>query len=135
MSISTMYRPADHELDNISSNWWVVSVKTAHKKENIIFDWIDFTALSDLVYLNILIPLKKQKQTKKKNALALLIHTFTSIESLAALRPLFNVRTKKNNNCISTVVFWSNALNMHIFLFSGSRSVRIDILFLNLRHL
>ena len=29
---------------------------------------------------------------------------------------------------------WRNELNMHIFLLSGSRSVRIDILFLNLRH-
>ena len=30
--------------------------------------------------------------------------------------------------------FWSKSLNMHIFVFSGSRSVRIDILFSNLRH-
>ena len=30
--------------------------------------------------------------------------------------------------------FWSKALNMHIFVFSRSRSIRIDILFLNSRH-
>ena len=30
--------------------------------------------------------------------------------------------------------FWSNAQNMHIFVFSASRSVRIDILFSDSRH-
>ena len=55
----------------------------------------------------------------------------------------FSLKTNRKKLKISTLLkfdryfnghYWPNALNMHIFLLSGSRSVRIDILFSNSRH-
>ena len=64
----------------------------------------------------------KMTEYKNKNAKALRVH---SVILLLPSRP------KKR---YLTVLFWSNALNMHIFVFSASRSIRIDILFSDSRH-
>ena len=46
----------------------------------------------------------------------------------------YHIQLCQSLTVILTVNFWSNVLNMHIFVFSASRSVRIDILILDLRN-
>ena len=65
----------------------VVSVKTAHIKENTIFDWIYLHRLERSCLFNFSNTLPKEN----KHTLALKIHIVISIQSLAAMRPLFNV--------------------------------------------
>ena len=76
---------------------------------------------------------RKFEDKINKNAKALKIHSVILLDLFPQLHILFNSLHVANNNYFNGN-FWFNALDMHTFMLSGSRSVRNGIPFSDSRH-